>query len=207
MKRKYILYLTILLVVLFRMQILNIFNNFSKLFLKKETNPEIEILQKEVSDLTDEYSKLLDFKNNIVLNESYTITNIYKNNYGFDKMIVNGTYKINSEVVTKDGLIGIVSKSMYNTSEVKYLDDTGIMVKISNSEGKITGKNEQNNLIIKEVSNYNDIKINDKVYSVHMTYIGKVVNILYEDLDNIIIVKPVSTDNLDYVGVIEKWLF
>ena len=51
MKRKYILYLTILLVVLFRMQILNIFNNFSKLFLKKETNPEIEILQKEVSDL------------------------------------------------------------------------------------------------------------------------------------------------------------
>ena len=78
------------------------------------------------------------------------------------------------------------------------------MVKISNSEGKITGKNEQNNLIIKEVSNYNDIKINDKVYSVHMTYIGKVVNILYEDLDNIIIVKPVSTDNLDYVGVIEK---
>ena len=81
MKRKYILYLTILLVVLFRMQILNIFNNFSKLFLKKETNPEIEILQKEVSDLTDEYSKLLDFKNSIVLNESYTITNIYKNNY------------------------------------------------------------------------------------------------------------------------------
>ena len=72
MKRKYILYLTILLVVLFRMQILNIFNNFSKLFLKKETNPEIEILQKEVSDLTDEYSKLLDFKNSIVLNESYT---------------------------------------------------------------------------------------------------------------------------------------
>lgn len=206
MKRKYILYLTILLVVLFRMQILNIFNNFSKLFLKKETNPEIEILQKEVSDLTDEYSKLLDFKNCIVLNESYTITNIYKNNYGFDKMIVNGTYKINSEVVTKDGLIGIVSKSMYNTSEVKYLYNTGIMVKISNSEGKITGKNEQNNLIIKEVSNYNDIKINDKVYSVHMTYIGKVVNILYEDLDNIIIVKPVSTDNLDYVGVIEKWL-
>ena len=206
MKRKYILYLTILLVVLFRMQILNIFNNFSYLFLKKETNPEIEILQKEVSDLTDEYSKLLDFKNSIVLNESYTITNIYKNNYGFDKMIVNGTYKINSEVVTKDGLIGIVSKSMYNTSEVKYLYNTGIMVKISNSEGKITGKNEQNNLIIKEVSNYNDIKINDKVYSVHMTYIGKVVNILYEDLDNIIIVKPVSTDNLDYVGVIEKWL-
>lgn len=206
MKRKYILYLTILLVVLFRMQILNIFNNFSKLFLKKETNPEIEILQKEVSDLTDEYSKLLDFKNNIVLNESYTITNIYKNNYGFDKMIVNGTYKINSEVVTKEGLIGIVSKSMYNTSEVKHLDDTGIMVKISNSEGKITGKNEQNNLIIKEVSNYNDIKINDKVYSVHMTYIGKVVNILYEDLDNIIIVKPVSTDSLNYVGVIEKWL-
>lgn len=206
MKRKYILYLTILLVVLFRMQILNIFNNFSKLFLKKETNPEIEILQKEVSDLTDEYGKLLDFKNSIVLNESYTITNIYKNNYGFDKMIVNGTYKINSEVVTKDGLIGIVSKSMYNTSEVKYLYNTGIMVKISNSEGKITGKNEQNNLIIKEVSNYNDIKINDKVYSVHMTYIGKVVNILYEDLDNIIIVKPVSTDNLDYVGVIEKWL-
>ncbi|MDO4341148.1 MAG: rod shape-determining protein MreC [bacterium] len=204
MKRKYIVYLTIILVVLFRMQILNIFNNFSKLFLKKETNPEIEILQKEVSDLTDEYSKLLDFKNNIVLNESYTITNIYKNNYGFDKMIVNGTYKINSEVVTKDGLIGIVSKSMYNTCEVKYLDDTGIMVKISNSEGKITGKNEQNNLIIKEVSNYNDIKINDKVYSVHMTYIGKVVNILYEDLDNIIIVKPVSTDSLDYVGVIEK---
>ena len=38
----------------------------------------------------------------------------------------------------------------------------------------------------------------------HGMYIGKVVNIIYEDLESIIVVKMGDVYNLNYVGVIER---
>ena len=52
--------------------------------------------------------------------------------------------------------------------------------------------------------NRSNIKINDNVSSMHGMCIGKVVNIIYEDLESIIVVKMGSVNNLNYVGVIER---
>lgn len=204
MKRNYYIFIIIFLVVLFRTSILNLFMNVKKMFTSAEPNIEIVTLKEENRRLKDEYTSLLDFKSRINIDEDYTITNVHKSNYGFDKIVLNGSFKENSEIVSDEGLVGIITKSDNNLSYGDYLFNTHILVRIDNTEGKIYGRDDDGNLLIKEISNYNNIKINDNVSSMHGMCIGKVVNIIYEDLESIIVVKMGSVNNLNYVGVIER---
>lgn len=204
MKRNYYIFIIIFLVVLFRTSILNLFINVKKMFTSAEPNIEIVTLKEENRRLKDEYTSLLDFKSRINIDEDYTITNVHKSNYGFDKIVLNGSFKENSEIVSDDGLVGIITKSDNNLSYGDYLFNTHILVRIDDTEGKIYGRDNDGNLLIKEISNYNNIKINDNVSSMHGMCIGKVVNIIYEDLESIIVVKMGSVNNLNYVGVIER---
>lgn len=204
MKRNYYIFIIIFLVVLFRTSILNLFMNVKKMFTSAEPNIEIVTLKEENRRLKDEYTSLLDFKSRINIDEDYTITNVHKSNYGFDKIVLNGSFKENSEIVSDDGLVGIITKSDNNLSYGEYLFNTHILVRIDDTEGKIYGRDCDGNLLIKEISNYNNIKINDNVSSMHGMCIGKVVNIIYEDLESIIVVKMGSVNNLNYVGVIER---
>ena len=204
MKRNYYIFIIIFLVVLFRTSILNLFMNVKKMFTSAEPNIEIVTLKEENGRLKDEYTSLLDFKSRINIDEDYTITNVHKSNYGFDKIVLNGSFKENSEIVSDDGLVGIITKSDNNLSYGDYLFNTHILVRIDDTEGKIYGRDDDGNLLIKEISNYNNIKINDNVSSMHGMCIGKVVNIIYEDLESIIVVKMGSVNNLNYVGVIER---
>lgn len=204
MKRNYYIFIIIFLVVLFRTSILNLFINVKKMFTSAEPNIEIVTLKEENRRLKDEYTSLLDFKSRINIDEDYTITNVHKSNYGFDKIVLNGSFKENSEIVSDDGLVGIITKSDNNLSYGDYLFNTHILVRIDDTEGKIYGRDDDGNLLIKEISNYNNIKINDNVSSMHGMCIGKVVNIIYEDLESIIVVKMGSVNNLNYVGVIER---
>lgn len=204
MKRNYYIFIIIFLVVLFRTSILNLFVNVKTMFTSAEPNIEIVTLKEENRRLKDEYTSLLDFKSRINIDEDYTITNVHKSNYGFDKIVLNGSFKENSEIVSDDGLVGIITKSDNNLSYGEYLFNTHILVRIDDTEGKIYGRDGDGNLLIKEISNYNNIKINDNVSSMHGMCIGKVVNIIYEDLESIIVVKMGSVNNLNYVGVIER---
>lgn len=204
MKRNYYIFIIIFLVVLFRTSILNLFMNVKKMFTSAEPNIEIVTLKEENRRLKDEYTSLLDFKSRINIDEDYTITNVHKSNYGFDKIVLNGSFKKDSEIVSDDGLVGIITKSDGNLSYGEYLFNTHILVRVDDTEGKIYGRDDDGNLLIKEISNYNNIKINDNVLSMHGMYIGKVVNIIYEDLESIIVVKMGSVNNLNYVGVIER---
>ena len=204
MKRNYYIFIIIFLVVLFRTSILNLFMNLKKMFTSAEPNIEIVTLKEENRRLKDEYTSLLDFKSRINIDEDYTITNVHKSNYGFDKIVLNGSFTENSEIVSDDGLVGIITKSDNNLSYGDYLFNTHILVRIDDTEGKIYGRDDDGNLLIKEISNYNNIKINDNVSSMHGMCIGKVVNIIYEDLESIIVVKMGSVNNLNYVGVIER---
>ena len=204
MKRNYYIFIIIFLVVLFRTSILNLFMNVKKMFTSAEPNIEIVTLKEENRRLKDEYTSLLDFKSRINIDEDYTITNVHKSNYGFDKIVLNGSFKENSEIVSDDGLVGIITKSDNNLSYRDYLFNTHILVRIDDTEGKIYGRDDDGNLLIKEISNYNNIKINDNVSSMHGMCIGKVVNIIYEDLESIIVVKMGDVYNLNYVGVIER---
>lgn len=194
---KYIFLLIILLVVISHDSLVNLINNTLKSFFIKDNNIEINYLNSEINRLKNEYNNLLDFKNNININEDYYISNVYKNNYSFDKLIINGTnYNINDEVLNNDGLIGFISKINDKYSEIKYIYNSRVPVKINNEYGKIIDSDIDNNLIVSEVENVN---INDKVYSVNNSYIGKVIKIDNNNLNKKLTIKTIDLSNINYV--------
>lgn len=204
MKHNYLVYFLLLFVLLFRTNILNIVNNLTSNLFIKSNNLEVKLLQSENKYLLKEYDDLLNFKTNIDINTDYTITNVLKNSYGFDSLIINGNYKIGDEVISENGLIGVISNSYNNLSNVRYIYKTDLIIKINDEIGKISSKDDENNLIVTEITNYNNIKLNDLVYSINDTLIGKVIKIKYDILDNYLTVKTVPLDNLNYVAVISR---
>ncbi len=205
MKPNYLLFLILFFVILFRNVFVNVINNLESFFFNDKKILTIQILNNRVSELEKEYNALLDFKNNININFNYTLSNVYMNNYSYDKLFINGdNYKVGDEVITTEGLIGIIKSVYLNYSEVSYIYDTKIPVRINDIEGKIVSKDNDNNLIIKELTNYNNIEINDKVYSIYNTYLGKVIKIDKGDVDTKVTVKTVNTKNINYVGVIHR---
>lgn len=202
MKNNYVLYLVLFLVIILRSIPINLINNLGNLLLNKNDNVEINYLIKENEIIKEEYQKLLDFKNNIKIENNYVVTNLYKNNYSFDKLIINGdNYKINDEVINYKGLIGYISKINNKYSEVTYVYDTNMPVKINSEYGKIIGSDENKNIIVSDIK---DVNLNDKVYSINNTYIGHVINIKDDNLNRIVTVKGISLSNLDYVIVISR---
>lgn len=196
---RYILFIFIFLFVLLRNNLVMLINNFGRLFISYDDSLEINFLRSEYSKLRDEYDNLIDFKSNIVINDGYVISNVYKNNYGFDKLIINGnSYKLNDEVLSSDGLIGVISNIVGNYSEITYVYDLNIPVKINNSVGKIVDKDSDNNLIVREIDN---VFLNDFVYSINGSYIGRVIDIVNEDLGDMVIVSTVDVSNINYVLV------
>ena len=197
---KYIFLLIILIVVISRNSLVNLINNTLKSFFIKDNNIEINYLNSEINRLKNEYNSLIDFKNNININEDYYISNVYKNNYSFDKLIINGTnYNINDEVLNNDGLIGFISKINDKYSEIKYIYNSRVPVKINNEYGKIIDSDIDNNLIVSEVENVN---INDKVYSVNNSYIGKVIKIDNNNLNKKLTIKTIDLSNINYLLII-----
>jgi len=199
MKNKSIFFIILFIIIISRSSILNLINNTFKLYLNKDNTLEINYLNDEITRLKEEYNKLLDFKNNINIDEAYTITNVYKNNYGFDKLIINGdNYNLYDEVLTTEGLIGYISKINNKYSEISYIYNTKVPVRINDNYGKIISSDKDNNIIISEIDNAN---LNDPVYSVNNSYIGKVIKIDNMDLNTTITVKPIDLKNIDYVLV------
>lgn len=205
MKPNYIVFILLILTILFRNSFLNIITNINNTLFLKNDNLEIRLLQDKNNYLEKNLKDLISFKNNINLKDNYIISNVVKSSYGLNNLIINGSnYKVGDEVISQDGLIGIISKINTNTSEIDYIYNTNLVVKINNETGKITGTDDKHNIVIKEVSNYPDIKINDCVYSVYGTYLGKIIKIKYDVLDNYLTVKTAPINNLNYVAVVSR---
>jgi len=204
MKDNYLIIFLLIIAILFRGSIFNLLNNVASYLISKDESLEVKVLNDKINRLYNEYNSLLDFKNNINIKEDYIITNVLKNNYGFGNLIIpDGDFNLNNEVINEEGLVGIISKKNNKTAEIKKTYDTNLIVKINNETGKIYSKDEDLNLIIKDVSNYNNISINDEVFSISGNYIGKVIKIQYDILDNYLTVRTIDFNNLTYVAVIK----
>lgn len=201
MKYNYLSFIVLFLIIILKEPIMQNINNLMYI---RNNNLEIKTLKNQKEELEKEYQELLTFKNNIKLDNNFTITNTLKTNYDFNKLNINGKYNLNDEVVNENGLIGIITKTNHNFSEMTYLYNTNLTIKIDNITGKIISKDQNNNLIIGELSNHNNININDNVYSLYNTYIGKVIKINYEVLDTTILVETPNPRNINYVAVISR---
>ncbi len=201
MKYNYLSFIVLFLIIILKEPIMQNINNLMYI---RNNNLEIKTLKNQNEKLEKEYQELLTFKNSIKLDNNFTITNTLKTNYDFNKLNINGKYNLNDEVVNENGLIGIITKTNHNFSEMTYLYNTNLTIKIDNITGKIMSKDQNNNLIIGELSNHNNININDNVYSLYNTYIGKVIKINYEVLDTTILVETPNPRNINYVAVISR---
>ena len=201
MKYNYLSFIVLFLIIILKEPIMQNINNLMYI---RNNNLEIKTLKNQNKELEKEYQELLTFKNNIKLDNNFTITNTLKTNYDFNKLNINGKYNLNDEVVNENCLIGIITKTNHNFSEMTYLYNTNLTIKIDNITGKIMSKDQNNNLIIGELSNHNNININDNVYSLYNTYIGKVIKINYEVLDTTILVETPNPRNINYVAVISR---
>lgn len=205
MKYKYSLFIIVFLFVLLREPFLCLITNINKFFTVPSNDLEMNLVKSKNIYLEKEYEKLLDFKNNIDITYDYIITNTIVNSYGFDKILINGNdYDINDEVVNENGLVGLISKVNGKHSEVTPIYDTKILVKINDIEGKILRKDDNNNLIVGNLSNYDDINVNDKVYSNKDSYIGKVLSVSKRDVNTEVVVEITTLKKSSYVAVIRR---
>ena len=205
MKYKYSLFIVVFLFVLLREPFLCLITNINKFFIVPSNDLEMSLVKSKNIYLEKEYEKLLDFKNNIDITYDYIITNTIVNSYGFDKILINGNdYDINDEVVNENGLVGLISKVNGKHSEVTPIYDTKILVKINDIEGKILRKDDNNNLIVGNLSNYDDINVNDKVYSNKNSYIGKVVSVSKKSVNTEVVVETTTIQENCYVAVIRR---
>lgn len=205
MKYKYSLFIVVFLFVLLREPFLCLITNINKFFIVPSNDLEMNLVKSKNIYLEKEYEKLLDFKNNIDITYDYIITNTIVNSYGFDKILINGNdYDINDEVVNENGLVGLISKVNGKHSEVTPIYDTKILVKINDIEGKILRKDDNNNLIVGNLSNYDDINVNDKVYSNKNSYIGKVVSVSKRSVNTEVVVETTTIQENCYVAVIRR---
>lgn len=205
MKYKYSLFIVVFLFVLLREPFLCLITNINKFFTVPSNDLEMNLVKSKNIYLEKEYEKLLDFKNNIDITYDYIITNTIVNSYGFDKILINGNdYDINDEVVNENGLVGLISKVNGKHSEVTPVYDTKILVKINDIEGKILKKDDNNNLIVGNLSNYDDINVNDKVYSNKNSYIGKVVSVSKRSVNTEVVVETTTIQKNCYVAVIRR---
>lgn len=169
--------------------------------------------------LESDYNKLLEFSKIDLIYESEFINSyiIYKDIYNYlNEITIRGgrDKEFNSNPVIYDNtLVGVIDKVNNNSSIVKLVTNKTlkVSVKINNEVGIMQYQNGK--LIVRNISNYSNVKIGDYVYTSGLgnikenIYIGEVKNI---DLDNKNIEKIITVDyelrvkDIDYVTVLKE---
>jgi len=171
-------------------------------------NDKIKYLEKEYKTL-NEFSKnikLLDYNylvSKIQYKESFN-KDIFKIQYGKDENVLNGY-----GVINEYGLVGKINKVNEKTSElvtIRKLKDVSVLV--NDSYGKMNYFKD-NIFFIDDISNYDKVYINDKVYTSgygsikEKLYIGKVIKIEnYDITKKVFLESDVDFNNLNYVLIV-----
>lgn len=196
-------------------------SNVDELNSLKAANTELE---KEIKELKDELNiehVLTDYSylNATVVNRN---TNYWYNTITIDKG-KNNDIKTGMVVINGKGLIGKVTNVSNFTADVRLIttndSNNKISVTITNGETKVIGlmngySYETNDILIEGVSNTQDVKVGDMVYTSGLggvfpsgILVGTVENITTDSygLAKIIKVKPsVSFDDINYVSVLKR---
>lgn len=171
------------------------------------------------SFLEDDYNKLLEFNNIDYIYESdyYNSVVLYKDIYNYlnEITIRGGTSEgLTKEPVIYDNtLVGVIKSNTKNTSVVQLVtnEDFRVSVKINDSIGVLNG-----DLEVKNIDNYSDIKVGDRVYTSGLgnikenIYIGEVKTIELDKkkIEKIVTIKyDLKIKDIDYVQVLKENLW
>ena len=202
---------------------LNAPNNNEKVLIELEETKRLNAeLSRELIAASELYGLQTNTQSAHIL-AKISIRNPY---YFYDTLTINkgsnDKIKNGSAVFNAEGLIGVITKVNKRSSRVELITKATneISVIIHGRYGIITGySKEEESLIIKNINNYDNIEINDLVYTSGLgnlpggIYVGKVEKIIYDkyQIEQSIYVKTkIDFDKLNYVGIIskevEKWV-
>lgn len=185
MKKKYkdyIIVLSLFLCLLFSSKIN---------FLFASLNPNLDtskIVNNYNTYLEEEYEKISNFSLDNKLNLEITKVK-YRNVYDYmNTLTIYKGYKdgisLGDAVLTSDALVGVIAKTYEHTSVVNLITnkDTSISVQIGDSMGILSY--ESGKMVVKNIINTEDIKVNDLVYTSGLgnlpegIYIGEVTEVI-----------------------------
>ena len=202
-RNRYVIkYLFILLLIIFIYGI-----NYGLSYLKYNDSEILEVnvlksennrLRKELRNINDIVS--YDVIGKVIIRDIHNFYNEIVINLGNDKVMVGNA------VVSRDGLVGIISKVEKSKSYVKLLSsDYNVSVVVNENYGNY------NNGKVSMISKYSEIKEGDVVYTSGLVleipygiYVGTVSKV-GNDQDNLgkeLKIITVNNDNLNYVAVI-----
>ena len=209
--KDYIILLSIYLFVIF-------FSNISYFIMPNDIDIN-NLNNNYCNKINEEYNELLNI-NNIKYNSTFNLNIskvMYRDIYDYNNYITiykgsNDNIEKNMAVINEYGLVGIIDKVNKNNSIVKLITniDSNVSVKINDNFGILKVNNGK--LIVSDISNYNDININDKIYTSGLgnipgdLYVGVVsdISLNITNIEKIITVKSdVDFNNIKYIAVIK----
>ena len=212
---KMILIIFILFILLlYKGLVFNIFSNIRNIT-QKQTNPnisEINLLKENINYLEGELKSLGDtFSDNIY---NYDLSKVsYIDPYNPDEFYIyngeNKNYQKNDILKNEFGVVGLIEKVYKDYSKCKLLTSiTNLSVIINDNYGTLYDY-DGTHFLIKNISNYDQISLNDEVYTSpkgignEKIYIGYVSKIENKDIEKIIYIKSeVNFNNINYLHVI-----
>ena len=210
--RTNIVYIIIIIICLYKSLFINIINNISYLFVKKESLDiaEIKLLKEENNYLIDEVNRLSNY--NMVDKYNYKLARLtYMSNYNAINFNINkgseDQVKVGDAVINNDGVIGIVKEVSNNTSSVINLKGiNNLSIDIDNNIGTLKYYNGEY-FIVDDISS--DISVNSEVYTStygsikEKLFVGIVNNVENIDGKKIIYIKSnVDFNNINYLYVV-----
>ena len=204
----------ILLILLYHNTFINILSNINS-FTKSDsdvTKAENKILKTENITLKEELANVTSLKPYAKYN--YSLTRLsYREVYNSSVIYIRGgldkNYAKGNALINEKGLVGIISEvyDTYSKATLIY-DIDNFSIKINDSYGSITSY-DGDLLLVKNISNYDNIHLNDEVYTSSLgilhesLYIGYVKKIEEHDISKDIYIKTdVDFNNLSYMYVV-----
>ena len=177
------------------------------------------LINKEIKEENDELKKMLDINYSLTDFDNINASIIERNTtYWLNELTINKGRKDGVEnnqiVITKDGMIGKVIDSSYNTSKIKLITEfnTPISVDINNVNKLLTI--EDYKLYIRGINESDNIKEKDKVVTSGLSdifpkgiLIGEIEKIIKEDNDvgyYALIKLSSNLNNLRFVTVLKR---
>ena len=170
---------------------------------------KIKYLENEISSLNNFSSSLeyikYDYKVSKVLFKDTYNSNVYNIQFGKEDKITMG-----SGVINEYGFVGKITNVNSKTCELTTMKKIkNISVKINDSYGKMSYSDKDDLFIVKGISNYDKVYVNDEVYTSgygtikENLYIGKVIKVINKDYEKELLVKSnVDFNNINYILIV-----
>lgn len=212
-KNSFILIILFLL-ILYKGAFINLISNITSPFKDKEDPhiAEINLLNEKIKHLENEYKTVINIKPYAEYN--YTLTRLsYLSSYDASHFFISGGenlgFKENYILLNSLGVVGVVNKVYKDYSEATFLTDvSSLSVRINDAYGTLTSY-ENGLFILNDLSNYDDISLNDEVYTSSLgiikenLFIGTVYKIEKTDYKKKIYVKSkVDFKDINYLYVV-----